>query len=281
MPPRLLKNGYYLLIVLVFLLSGCVSDEGRERADVLAKRTGLNSKYLQTSTFILRSWSRMTDPTQPVHVYIEGDGFAWISRSRPSDNPTPRQPTGLMLAAADSAANVVYLARPCQFIGPPLPANCSATWWTDNRFSPQIVQAMDEAITLAVKAWPGIAIELVGYSGGGAIAAVIAARRHDVRSLRTVAGNLDVAYVNALHNVSAMPNALSPMDVATQLAALPQIHITGSQDTTVPPGVATRFQRATGSHCVQVEEIKGMAHGSDWSAVWPGLLKQPPRCRLP
>lgn len=275
----LLTPRYYLLITLIFLLAGCVNGDGRERAARLAKKAGLNSQNLQTSPFELRVWLRITAPEQPVRVYIEGDGFAWRSRTRPSDDPTPRQPTGLMLAAADTSANVVYLARPCQFIGPPLPANCGATWWTDNRFSPQVVQAMNEALNQALRALPDVRIELVGYSGGGAIAALIAAQRDDVRSLRTVAGNLDVAYVNATHNVSAMPQALSAIDVAPQLANLPQIHFTGSADTTVPPAAARRFQQAAGGRCVRIESVQGMAHGSDWAAVWPSLLQRQPDCR--
>lgn len=275
----LLMPRYYLLITLIFLLAGCVNGDSRERAARLAKKAGLNSQNLQTSPFELRVWLRITAPEQPVRVYIEGDGFAWRSRTRPSDDPTPRQPTGLMLAAADTSANVVYLARPCQFIGPPLPANCGATWWTDNRFSPQVVQAMNEALNQALRALPDARIELVGYSGGGAIAALIAARRDDVRSLRTVAGNLDVAYVNATHNVSAMPQALSAIDVAPQLANLPQIHFTGSADTTVPPAAARRFQQAAGGRCVRIESVQGMAHGSDWAAVWPSLLQRQPDCR--
>ena len=275
----LLTLRYYLLITLIFLLAGCVNGDSRERAARLAKKAGLNSQNLQTSPFELRVWLRITAPEQPVRVYIEGDGFAWRSRTRPSDDPTPRQPTGLMLAAADTSANVVYLARPCQFIGPPLPANCGATWWTDNRFSSQVVQAMNEALNQALRALPDARIELVGYSGGGAIAALIAARRDDVRSLRTVAGNLDVAYVNATHNVSAMPQALSAIDVAPQLANLPQIHFTGSADTTVPPATARRFQQAAGGRCVRIESVQGMAHGSDWAAVWPSLLQRQPDCR--
>lgn len=279
MPLNVLTPRYYLLISLLFLLTGCVFDDAGNRAALLAKHAGLNSQYLQTASFKMRSWQRISDPAQPVRVYIEGDGFAWMSRSRASDDPTPRQPTGLMLAAADPSANVLYLARPCQFIGPPMPPECRPTWWTDSRFSPTVVQAMDEALSQALAPWPGITIELVGYSGGGGIAALIAARRKDVRSLRTVAGNLDVAYVNAVHHVSEMPNALSAINAAPQLASLPQIHFTGSADTTVPPEVARRFQQAAGGRCVRVEEVKGMAHGSDWASVWPSLLRQPPQCQ--
>jgi poly(3-hydroxybutyrate) depolymerase len=87
---------------------------------------------------------------------------------------------------------------------------------------------------------------MVGYSGGGNIAALLAARRHDIQSLRTVAGNLDVAWVNTLHNVTPMPNAISAMDSAVKLRTLPQIHYSGDADKTVPVDVARHFQQAVG-----------------------------------
>jgi hypothetical protein len=35
-----------------------------------------------------------------LRVYIEGDGFAWKSRTQPSGNPTPHNPVALKLAAS-------------------------------------------------------------------------------------------------------------------------------------------------------------------------------------
>ncbi|WP_105648477.1 alpha/beta hydrolase family protein [Cronobacter dublinensis] len=268
-----------LLISMALFLAGCTGKNFREYADAQATKRDLIGKNFSARGLPLRTWQRITPPVTRLRVYIEGDGFAWVSRSRPSDDPTPHNPTGLKLAAADPSANVLYMARPCQFIGPPLPPTCNVHLWTDQRFSPQIVQAMDEALSQIVQPYPQARIELVGYSGGGNIAALLAARRTDVVSLRTVAGNLDVAYVNALHRVSAMPDARSAADVALMLANLPQRHFSGADDDTVPPAVATRFQQATGERCAQVEVVPGMNHGSDWAALWPGLLAKTPVCR--
>lgn len=262
------------LINLSFLLAGCVSPDPRKEANEIATRAGLMGENLQTKPFLIATWSRTVPPVKRLRVYIEGDGFAWKSRTQASDDPTPRNPTGLRLAAADVNENVLYLARPCQFIGPPLPASCSVNWWTSDRFSTVVIDAMDDTLSQFVKRYPGVQLELVGYSGGGNIAALLAARRTDVRSLRTVAGNLDVAYVNALHHVSAMPDAVSAIDRASALSTLPQIHFSGGADKTVPPSVAQRFQRAVGGSCIQVEVVSGMAHGSDWAAIWPQLLSK-------
>lgn len=268
-----------ILISMSFLLTGCVSKNPRESADILAKQGGLTSENFSANGIYFHTWHRITPPVTLLRVYVEGDGFAWVSRTRPSDDPTPRNPVGLALAAADQSANILYLARPCQFIGPPLPAACNVHLWTDKRFSSNVIQAMNDVLSQVIQRYPQAKIELVGYSGGGNIATLLAARRADVVSLRTVAGNLDVAYVNALHRVSAMPDAQSAADVAPELASLPQIHFSGADDRTVPPAVAARFQQATGTRCAQVEVVPGMAHGSDWAARWPGLLATAPVCR--
>lgn len=263
-----------VLINLSLLLVGCISADPHSAAQKIASKSGMTSKKFDTYPFPIIGWHRITPPVHSLRVYIEGDGFAWKSRTTPSDNPTPRNPTGLKLAAADTQANVFYLARPCQFIGPPLPANCRVNSWTQDRFSPAVINAMNEALSQMVARYPGVKLDLVGYSGGGNIAALLAERRDDVRSLRTVAGNLDVAYVNALHQVTPMPAAESAIDRASALRALPQIHYSGEADTTVPSAVARRFQQAVGGRCVQTEVVSGMGHGSDWAAVWPRLLAQ-------
>lgn len=268
-----------ILISLSFLIAGCVSVDSRTEATRIASTAGLNSENIPTRSFVIATWGRFTPPVNSIRVYIEGDGFAWKSRTQPSDDPTPHQPTGLKLAAADPGQNVLYLARPCQFIGPPLPATCQVNWWTNDRFSAVVIDTMNEALEVFASRYPGAKLAMVGYSGGGNIAALLAARRKDVRSLRTVAGNLDVAWVNTMHNVTPMPNAISAIDRAAELRTLPQIHYSGDADKTVPVDVARRFQQVVGGNCIRVEVVSGMTHSADWAAIWPQLLKNPlPGC---
>lgn len=261
-----------LLIHLSFLFSGCVSTGGEGSENKIAADSGLIRDNLQTELFTVASWSRITPPVNSLRVYIEGDGFAWKSRTQPSNNPTPHNPVALKLAASDKNTNVLYLARPCQYLPSPLPSPCQVNWWTNDRFAPAVIDAMNDALDRVVQRYPGVKLDLVGYSGGGNIAALLAERRSDVRTLRTVAGNLDVAFVNSQHKVSVMPNALSAIDRASTLRLLPQTHFSGDEDKTVPPAVAARFQQAVGGSCVRVEPVAGMAHGSDWAAAWPRLL---------
>lgn len=81
------------------------------------------------------------------------------------------------------------------------------------------------------------AIELIGYSGGGVLAALIAARRTDVRRIVTVAANLDLAVWTRTLGVDAMRNSLDPAREADRIEAIPQYHLAGASDEAVPPSV--------------------------------------------
>lgn len=265
-------------IGLVSSASGCASLDRDAHAESLAGPAGLQRETLSAGDFRLTAFSRITRADKPLRIYIEGDGLAWISRTEPSLDPTPVAATGLALAATDGSANVVYLARPCQFTPMRENPRCHVAYWTGKRFAPEVVDAMNAAVGQLAARVPGQPIELVGYSGGGAIAVLIAARRRDVATLRTVAGNLDVEYVNRLHHVSAMPASRNPIDVAAQVAGIAQIHFSSAQDTVVPPEVARRFAAAAGGRCVKTVVVSGIAHDGDWAQRWHALLAQPPVC---
>ena len=119
--------------LLALVLAGCADPN--LHADAMAQTAHLRRAQVTTDSFVLTSFYRITRPDLPLTVYIEGDGLAWRSRTEPSADPTPHQALGLALAAADPAANVVYLARPCQFT--PMAANprCDKAYWTNKRFA--------------------------------------------------------------------------------------------------------------------------------------------------
>ena len=267
-----------LLMCVVGSLSGCTGLDPNAHADALAAPAHLQRESVDTGAFVLTAFSRITRQDAPLRVYIEGDGVAWLTRSMPSLDPTPREATGLALAAQDPAPNVVYLARPCQFTPMAMNPHCSVEYWTGKRFAPDVVEAMNAAVNRFATRTPGQPIELVGYSGGGAIAVLIAARRSDVASIRTVAGNLDVAFVNQLHDVSPMPDSENPIDFASRVSGIAQIHFSGADDTVVPSSVVERFVKATGSRCAHAVTVPDMSHDGPWSQRWPALLALTPTC---
>ncbi|GAB3130045.1 alpha/beta hydrolase family protein [Novispirillum itersonii] len=265
------------LLALPFLFS-CSAIDRDANADALAKPARMSRMLLKTDPFLLTTFVRITDRSQPVTIYIEGDGLAWASRTEVSRDPTPKDAQGLALAALDPAANVVYLARPCQYTDRSKNPSCAPAYWTGKRFAPEVITAMGRAVDQVAAQVPGQKINLVGYSGGGAVAVLVASRRQDVASIRTVAGNLDHAEVNRLAGVSQLTGSLNAIDVAAQVAKIPQIHYSGVNDRIVPPSISQRFTQATGSACVRSVSVPGADHENGWINRWRELLNTRPTC---
>lgn len=268
-----------LPLLAAVLLGGCASDVPArlDGAAAIARGGGLSATRMAGGAFTLAVFHRVADPAAPLTVYIEGDGAAWESRRRLSADPTPREATGLRLAAADPGPNVVYIGRPCQYGGATHDAACHPRYWSSHRFAPEVIAATGAVLDAALARFGGRGVDLVGYSGGGAIAALLAARRSDVHSLRTVAGTLDHAAVSRLHGVTPLGGSLNPMDEVRRLRGLPQVHFSGAADTIVPPAIAAAFATAAGP-CARAVTVPGADHGDGWASRWPRLLAEAPRC---
>ena len=97
----------------VVVLTGCATfgsqTDGRDNMFQTAVREGFKKQYLSVPPFVLTAYHKSTVPSDTLVVYIEGDGFAWSSRTRPSDNPTPKHPLAFFLACEDQSFNVLYL----------------------------------------------------------------------------------------------------------------------------------------------------------------------------
>lgn len=272
------------LLLAGMLLSACVTtsppDARRQLADQLARSTGLNKTTMAAEGFMLLGYQRTGAPGQPLTVYIEGDGYAWKTRYQLSEDPTPTDPMALRLALQDPAANLAYLARPCQYVTSDALGRCTPDYWSGKRYAEEVIVATDAALTQLRAQAQANGLHLVGYSGGAAVAALVAARRHDVLSLRTVAGNLDHAELTARHGVTALQGSLNAIDQAARLSTLPQRHFVGGQDRIVPPDIARGFlARLDSRRCATVEVVALATHDTGWIENWPHLLAQEVACR--
>ena len=116
---------------------------------------------------------------------------------------------------------------------------------------------------------------LVGYSGGGAIAVLLAARRDDIAQLITVAGNLDHRLWTRWHAVTPLERSLNPADVAAHVAHIPQIHWTGARDRIVGRQLADAFvTRMPDRSRTAVEVIAEADHHCCWVTLWESLLQR-------
>ena len=266
------------------MLAGCAGGpDARGNAARIAAGAGLHRLDIPTGTFDLVAYARFaTNPALNGHVlrvYIEGDGHAWMHQNAPSDDPTPWKPVALELAAADSAPSVAYLARPCQYIAAGTDSTCRIYYWTDGRYAEPVIASMNFALDRLLTASGADSMELAGFSGGGSVAVLLAARRHDIANLRTVAANLDTAAWTARENLSPLTGSLNPADFADRLRDLPQIHFSGGSDAVVDVAVLRAFQaRFARQDCVVAAIVPDVGHGEGWQALWPLLLRRPVRC---
>jgi len=194
-------------------------------------------------------------------------------------DPTPKNPVALKLAQLDDAGNVIYLARPCQYSKTTDSSPCDPKYWTSHRFAPEVIGAMNTALDNIKQRHQITGFNLIGFSGGGNVVALLAKRRNDVLSLRTVAGNLDHTTYNSMHKVSQMPASLNAKGIAKNISHIPQIHFIGGQDKIVPKEVYESYKASSGdTNCVKSYVVDKATHIKGWESVWNWLLNQPVDC---
>ena len=244
-------------------------------ADDIVVKTEFIKEYIKAGGFTLMTYQRFNRCSDSVTIYIEGDGRAWETKHKLSDDPTPSNPVALRLAAVDPSGNVAYIARPGQYYLPGF-LECDSKYWSGFRFSPEVVKSFNIAIDILKGKSGSKHVELVGYSGGGAIAILVAARRNDVITLRTVAGNLDSKALSAYHRVSQLNGSMNPLDVAEKVAYIPQRHFVSVSDSVVPLSITESFAGKIGDYGYESITIaEGTNHAAGWQKVWSSLLDVP------
>jgi hypothetical protein len=204
-------------------------------------------------------------------VYLEGDGRA-IVNGNPSPDPTPRVPQALDLAVQDPAPSILYLAR----IGQYMPAFATAEnrpLWSDRRLSPEVVEAASSAIDQAKREAGAMYLHLVGYSGGGGLAVLLAERRGDVLSLVTVAGLLDTDWWVRTRGYRPLTGSLNPADSLDGILNVPQVHFYGTEDRVIPPEMSGVFA-SKGAFTRLARLPVETDHYRAWTAAWGGLLER-------
>ena len=259
---------HFLTICGAMLAVGCVSPGER------AINSGFLRSVYQTPAFDLVAWHRgLGTTTGTLHVYIEGDGQAF-RRGQVTRDPTPRRALGLELARRDRHRAVLYLSRPCQYLEPSALAACHPRYWSSHRFAPEVVTSMGDALDQALAAWrTPPRLLLVGYSGGGNIATLLAEERTDVIGLVTVAANLALNAWTTHHKVPRLVGSLDPAQViGSGFGALKQRHLAGREDTVVPPAIIRRFLKETNLPPDLLEIVPGYSHNCCWIDLWPKPL---------
>ena len=240
----------FLFLILLVMTGGC------------SYRNPLSDMAFQMTPadpYVIANWYKIEAVGDPVKIYIEGDGNAFDEKGYPTDNPTPHDTTVRDLAAGDPSPNVVYLARPCQYVQ----NGCDIRDWTDNRYSETVIHSMDRVIAAVMKKARTNKAVLIGYAGGSQIADLVAARHPErIHKLITVGGIPDPRVWAEYHGYLPSGNALNIQNYRSEMKQIPQIHYVGDRD----KDSAIRMLRdLVGAEAVVV--VKGAGNGKGFESI--------------
>ncbi len=228
------------VLLLIMLLAGCSGTS-------VPDSPGFISVGIDAGNYRIFTSQRFSDSTSPVHIYIEGDGYAFDARGRPTSDPTPHGTFIYDLATKDTSPNVVYMARPCQYVWSDA---CTRADWTDGRFAPHIIDSMASAIRSVAASRPVI---LIGYSGGAMISGLVINQNPDlnIKKWITIAGVLN-------HSKWTQYFGDAPLSMSVNLDTLPrlpQAHYIASGDKVVPNELS--YQWTAGAN---ITTVQGATH---------------------
>lgn len=255
----------FILLTLTTQFTGCANPAQRlaSRANELGYRRLVIQGDGLSHVVYVKDGRGVTNKT--LHVYLEGDGSPWIRRRVPASDPTPHNPLMLELMALDAAPSL-YLGRPC-YHGMRSVA-CTPDMWTDKRYSEAVVASMSAALNGVSADYQSLV--LLGHSGGGTLAMLLAERQPKVTAVVTVAANLDTEGWAAMHKQQPLNGSLNPATRSPLRQSVRQMHYAGAEDDNVPPQlVREAIAQQPGA---KFKVYTKQNHSCCWREVWPEVL---------
>lgn len=258
--------------VISILLVACAPLTPEKR---IAKAAGWHSQPMEVDGFTLQVYTSpdlQSRQNEILHIYLGGDGRPWVNGRFPATDPTASNPVVLELMALDPAASL-YLGRPCYHAGASM-APCHPSLWTMARYGETVVSTMASGLKQLLLRHRARAVLLVGYSGGGVLAAALAERLALPVFLVTIATNLDVAAWVSHHGYLPLDPGFDPAQSLAALAVLPQLHLQGLRDDVVPPATTVRYTSAMIRSTLRA--FPEADHRCCWRTIWADLLEEAP-----
>jgi len=272
--PLVRLSAFLVSLLSLPLLTSCHSTSVA-RADSIAQAAGFDSGTLRGAGFAHQAYYTIAPGADSLFVFLDGDGSPWESYGRRvASDPTPRVPLALQLAAR-TRASVLYLGRPCYFsVGGVAHGDreCSPDLWTSKRYSPVVVDSMTAALNAFLAAHHFRDVTLIGYSGGGTLAVLMAPQVPAVRAVVTIAANLDVAAWTSLHGYLPLEGSLSPVDLPPLTSRLQEWHLVGARDRNTPPELNSRYWERVSPDRLWI--YPEMDHACCWVSNWPGIFER-------
>ncbi len=257
---------FYLMLCL--MLQACALKP--ELLDTQASRLGLSKEVIAGDGFEHVTYFQpgVTKPST-LHVYLDGDGQPWIRNRLVAKDPTPQNPLVLKLMSMDQTPSL-YLGRPC-YHGFSNTARCDSSLWTSARYSTTVVASMEKALRHFMGHSEYNEVVLIGYSGGGTLAMLLAPRIKSVTKVVTVAGNLDTDAWTSYHHYTPLKESINPAHNSHALAGIQQLHLIAKADKNIPYLLVKPFLDTQPD--AKIFSWENFDHSCCWLNIWPDFLK--------
>jgi len=269
----IIKKTSHLLSLIActqLFVSGC-SIHSPETFYRYAKDMGLQRQLVNTETLPLVVYSTPgSQNSDQLHVYLGGDGLPWLNLITISEDPTPRNALVLQLMQKDKRPSV-FLGRPC-YQGLAQTPPCDYLMWTSGRYSDAIIESMTDALGQIIKNRSISRVTLIGFSGGGTLAILLAHNIAQTTTVVTIAGNLDTEAWVHLHNYSPLSESNNPATLPPLPKHIQQIHLQGGRDKNIPAHITSAFiQRQYKTDVINFPQAD---HDCCWLKHWPAILQR-------
>jgi esterase/lipase len=111
---------------------------------------------------------------------------------------------------------------------------------------------------------------LIGHSGGGVLAMLLAPRIPNVKMVVTIAANLDIDRWTQYHGYSPLLSSLNPATQAPLPDNIVQLHLVGESDSNVPIQLVRPVIDKQSN--AQLLHYPGYDHTCCWTESWPSIL---------
>jgi pimeloyl-ACP methyl ester carboxylesterase len=240
-----------------------------ERYDDKALAAGLARRIVEGDGFRHVVFQPPDAPRGGVlHIYIEGDGSPEVRPGVAAVDPTPRRPVLPALMALDPAPRLL-LGRPCHHGQAALPP-CAPGDWTGGRYAARVADSMAAAARRLLAEGGHAGAVLIGHSGGGVLALLLAARLPEVRAVVAVASVVDTEAWSRHHGQAPLAGSLNPRHAAPGRSGTPELFLAGEAD---PVSPAALVAAAAGHRpAATLRRYPGFDHACCWARAWPEAL---------
>ena len=213
--------------------------------------------------------SKNINSSKTLHVYLDGDGTPWERNRWIAKDPTARNPLILELIAQDITPSIL-LGRPCYY-GLNRSHQCHSKYWTSHRYAQEVVDSLADALNTWLSHYDDFDdIILIGYSGGGSLAMLMAEKVQRVKKVVTVSANLNVSAWSQFHGYKAIEHSLDPAQQEAINNNIIQFHFAGKNDKIVPAFIIKDY--AKNQKNAKYVEFPDYDHTCCWKNVWVKIL---------